>query len=57
MKYFAVIETKYNGQNVKERSEYFNNPLSSQAWLTSCLRQAKELKVKVVDHYLATQAS
>ena len=53
MKYYAVIETKQNGKKIKEQSLLFDNPLQAEMWLSSCNRQAKELKIKVTDHYLA----
>lgn len=55
MKYCGVIETMYKGQAIKERSEFFNNPMQSEAWLSNCLREAKALKVKVLDHYLVKE--
>lgn len=57
MKYYSVIETRYKGQAIKERSEFFDNPMQSQAWLSNCLREAKALKVKVLDHYLVKEAN
>jgi len=56
MRYFATIETKQNNRVIKERSQDFDNQLQAEAWLGSCVREAKALKVKVVDHYLSQQA-
>lgn len=52
MKYWAVIETKINGQVRKERSQDFDNQLDSESWLHKAQCEAKLLKVRVTDHYL-----
>ena len=57
MRYQAIIETRQNGRVIKEHSPLFDNQLSSECWLSQCVRQAKELKVKVTDHYLIKQVT
>jgi len=52
MRYYAYIETKINGRTDKELSPNFNNQLQAEMWLSSCIREAKSLGVKVVDHYV-----
>ena len=55
MEYQAVIETKQKGKVIKELSPKFNNQLQAECWLGSVCREARELKVKIVDHYLINQ--
>jgi len=50
--YQAIIETKTGNKKVKESSPMFDNQLKAECWLHSCLSQAKELHIKVTDHYL-----
>ena len=52
MKYKALLETRQNGKTIKESSQEFDNQLQAEAWLGSANREARELKVKVTDHYL-----
>jgi hypothetical protein len=52
MTYQAVIETRQNGRTVKENSPAYDNQLQAECWLESSVREAKELKVKVTDHFL-----
>lgn len=51
-KFWAVIETKQNGKLIKERSQEFDSPLKSEGWLHTACKEARDLKVKVTDHYL-----
>jgi hypothetical protein len=52
MKYYAILETKQKGKRVKERSQYFDVRLQAEMWLNNCCKQARELKIKITDHYL-----
>lgn len=52
MKYYGMIETRQNGRIVKERSQDFDNPLASEAWLHSACREARDMKIRITDHYL-----
>jgi hypothetical protein len=53
MNYQSTIETKQNGQIITEKSPIFNNPLQSEMWLENCVKQARELKIKITDHFLS----
>ena len=56
MKFYSVIITKFKGQSVKENSPVFDNQLGAECWLHNCMKEARELKVKVVDHYICKVA-
>lgn len=53
--HYAVIETRQNGRATKEESPRFDNKLSAECWLRSACREAKSLKIKIVDHYLCRE--
>jgi len=52
MQYYGVIETKQNSKRIREYSEYFDNKLQAECWLHACCREARDLKIKITDHYL-----
>lgn len=56
MQYYGIIKTKQNGNTIEERSIVYNNQLHAECWLGSVCREARELKIKIVDHYIIRQA-
>jgi hypothetical protein len=55
MKYQAIIETKQNGKCLKEGSQYFDNKLHAEMWLGNCCKEARDLKIRIIDHYLTVK--
>jgi hypothetical protein len=55
MKYQGIIETRQLKGTIKEQSPIFDNQLQAEMWLGNVCREAKSLKVRIVDHYLISK--
>jgi len=51
-RFYAVIEIKQFNKSIKEKSQLFDTQLQAEMWLNEVLREAKKLKIKVLDHII-----